>query len=231
MKQFVGNDRVEHAHATFVEDADDSLLVAKLARGVFADLLILVRHFEQAQITNMTLVVGDDTFLEPSAEPVFEKFICEIFTPERTVFDAGLGHGTIEVEHADEARPSTAPIGDGQDGAAMGEQTSEKVMAVLPNAFGDDEWGIGIELAKDFHPHLLGIDETMLLLFVERMSADDIPAFGFEGFGEDGFHFGLFRPAFLVCGKTKIAIGEKVGVFGLKTLHIHSEAQASARLI
>jgi len=71
----------------------------------------------------------------------------------------------------------------------------------------------------------------VLLLLVEWMGADDVPAFGFEGFGEDGFHFGLFGPAFLICGKTKIAVGEEVGVFGFKTLHIHAEAETSARLV
>ena len=104
-------------------------------------------------------------------------------------------------------------------------------MAVLPDTFGDDERGIGIELAKYFHAHLLRIDETMLLLFVERMGADDVPTFGFESFAEDGFHFGLFGPAFLVCGKTKVAIGEEIGVLCLKTLHIGAEAWALARLV
>ena len=32
MQQFVGNDRVEHAHAAFVEDAHDELLVLELLR-------------------------------------------------------------------------------------------------------------------------------------------------------------------------------------------------------
>src|SRR5215470_3615797 len=93
-------------------------------------------------------------------------------------------------------------------------------MAVLPNAFGNDERGIGIKLAEDFHAHLLRIDEAMLLYLVEWMGAHDVPAFGFKGFGEYGFHFGLFGPAFLICGKAKVAVGEEVGVIGLKTLHI-----------
>ena len=104
-------------------------------------------------------------------------------------------------------------------------------MAVLPDALGNDKWSSGIELLEHFHAHFLGIDETVLLFVIERMSADDVPAFGFECFGEDGFHFGLFRPAFLICGKTKVAIGEKIGVFGFETLHIHTEAEASARLV
>src|SRR5215469_5807943 len=102
----------------------------------------------------------------------------------------------------------------------MGEQTAENVMAVLPDAFGNDKRGIRIEFAKDFHAHLLGINEAMLLFLVERMRADNVPTFGFKGFGEDSFHFGLFGPAFLICGKAKVAVGEEVGVIGLKTLHI-----------
>jgi hypothetical protein len=202
-----------------------------LAGGVSTDLFIFVRQFEQAQIADVALVMSDNAFIEPLAKAGFEKFIGEIFAPERAVFDASLGHGAVEVEHSNETGPGAAPIRDGQDGAAMGEQTAEDMMAILPNAFGDNERGIGIELAKDFHAHLLGIDEAMLLFFVERMGAYDLPAFGFEGFGEDSFHFGLFRPAFLVCGKAKVAIGEEIGVFWLKTLHIHAETQASARLV
>ena len=104
-------------------------------------------------------------------------------------------------------------------------------MAVLPDAFGDNQWGIRIELAEDFHAHLLGINEAVLLFLIEGMGANDVPAFGFDGFGEDGFHSGLFRPAFLICGKAKIAIGEQISVFGLKTLHILVETEASARLV
>ncbi len=38
MQQFVGDDRVEHAHAAFVEDAHDELLVLELLRERLAGL-------------------------------------------------------------------------------------------------------------------------------------------------------------------------------------------------
>ena len=104
-------------------------------------------------------------------------------------------------------------------------------MAVLPDAFGDDERCIGIEITENFHTQLLGIDEAMLLFFIERMGADNRPAFGFEGFGQHGFHFRLFGPAFLIGGKAKVAIGQKISVFGFQTVHNQTEAEASARLV
>lgn len=111
----------------------------------------------------------------------------------------------------------------------MSEQTTENVMAILPDTFGNDKGGIGIKFAEDFHAHFLGIDEAMLLLFVERMGADDGPAFRLEGFGEDAFHFGLFGPAFLVGDNAKIAVGDEINLFRFEALHILFEAEASAR--
>src|SRR5439155_14670845 len=119
------------------------------------------------------------------AEAGFEKFIGEIFAPERAVLDARLGHRTVEIEHADKAGPGSTPVRHSQNWSAMGQQSTKNVMTILPDAFGDDEWGIRIEFAKNFHAHLLGIDEAMLLFLVERMRADNVPAFGFKGFGEN----------------------------------------------
>ena len=42
VKEFIGNDRIEHSHATFVENAQDRFLLLQLTRGVFADLFLFV---------------------------------------------------------------------------------------------------------------------------------------------------------------------------------------------
>src|ERR1051325_1136084 len=70
-------------------------------------------------------------------------------------------------------------------------------MAVLPNAFRDDKRGLGVELAKNFHPHLLRVYEPVPLRRVITMRVHRRPAFRFERAGEDCFHFFLLRPAFL----------------------------------
>ena len=46
-----------------------------------------------------------------------EKIVGEILAPERAVGDARLGQRAVEIEHADQAGPGAAPVGDGQDRA------------------------------------------------------------------------------------------------------------------
>ena len=46
VQQLVRDDRVEHAHAAFVEHAHDGLLLAEAAGGTAAELLIGPRQFE-----------------------------------------------------------------------------------------------------------------------------------------------------------------------------------------
>lgn len=105
----------------------------------------------------------------------------------------------------------------------MREQSVENVMAVLPDAFGDDERRVRVKLAKDLHAHLLRIDEAVAPGLVERMRADDGPALGLERLDEDGFHRGLGGPAFLVGRSAKVAIGHEVNVTRLEwcwSLHV-----------
>src|ERR1041385_4270775 len=83
-------------------------------------------------------------------------------------------------------------------------------MAVLPNAFRDDKRGLGVELAKNFHPHLLRVYEPVPLRRVITMRAHRRPAFRFERAGEDGLHFFLLWPAFLVRAQAQVAVGHKV---------------------
>ena len=162
----------------------------------------------------MALVVGDHAFLEPLAEAVPEEVVLEVLAPQRAVADAGLGQGAVQIQHADQAGPGAAPVGDGEDRAAMGGQAGQDVMAVLPDALGHDQRGIRVELAEHLHAHLLRINEAVLLLLVERMRAHDRPALGFQGLGEDGFHLRLLGPAFLVGREAQVAAGNQVNVFG-----------------
>ena len=98
----------------------------------------------------------------------------------------------------------------------MGGQAGQDVMAVLPDAFRHNHRGVRVELAEHRDAHLLGVKEAVLLLFVERMCTHDGPAFGLQGLGENGFHFRLLGPAFLVGRKPQIAAGHQVNVLGFE---------------
>jgi hypothetical protein len=92
---------------------------------------------------------------EPLGEIAFEEVVLEIFGPDGGVLDAGLGERAVEVEHADEAGPLAGPVGDGEDGGAVGGEAVEDVVGVLPDGFGDDEGNLGIDFSEDFHPLFL----------------------------------------------------------------------------
>jgi hypothetical protein len=62
----------------------------------------------------------------------------------------------------------------------MREQAVEQVMAVLPDALGDNERCVGVQLAEHFHAHLLRINETRASSPVIGMRANGLPAFGPE---------------------------------------------------
>ena len=122
-------------------------------------------------------VVLDLAGLEPERRPLRKNVVGEVLAPERAVVHARLGERAVEVEHADEAGPGAAPVGDGEDGAAVGGEAGEDMMAVLPDRLGDDERRVGGDVAEDFHAVLLAVDEAVLFLLVEGMGALDVVAF------------------------------------------------------
>ena len=197
-----------------------------MAGEAFAELLVRQRQFEQAQILDVALVVSDHALGEPLAEAVSEESIGKVLAPERAVADAGLGERPVQVQHADQAGPGAAPVGHGQDGAAMGPEARQDVMAVLPHRFGHDHGGVRVHAAKDLDAHLLGINKAVLFLLVVGVGADDGPAFSLQGAGEGRLHLRLFRPALLVGREAQIAAGDKVSLPGFQgwwRFHITSE--------
>ncbi len=80
----------------------------------------------------------------------------------------------------------------------MIDQTVKHVMGVLPDGFGDNERGFGIDIAEDFHAFLLGTNEAVLLVRLVGMGADDLVAAGFDGTNQGRLHSFLCRPADLV---------------------------------
>src|SRR3954466_11683033 len=131
----------------------------------------------------MALVVRDGPFVEPLAEATLKITILEIFAPKGTVTDASFGHGAIQVQHANQSRPGTAPICDRKNWTLMRREAMQHVMTVLPNAFCDYQRSVRVEMPKNLHSHFLGIDETVAFLFIKRMCTDDGPTLGFQSFG------------------------------------------------
>ena len=100
----------------------------------------------------------------------------------------------------------------------MGEQAVEQMMAVLLDALRDDERRAGVQLAEHLYAYLLRINEPVLLCLIERVCADCPPSLGFQSLGQNGFHSGLFRPAFLVGGEPQVAIRHQIYLFGLELI-------------
>jgi hypothetical protein len=96
----------------------------------------------------------------------------------------------------------------------MGGQAGQDVVAVLPDGLGHNQRGVRVEVAEHPHAHFLGVNEAMLLLFIEGVRAHDLPAFGSQSLDEHGFHLRLLRPALLVGGKPQITAGHQVNMFG-----------------
>ena len=77
--------------------------------------------------------------LQPLVQLLAERVVGEGLAPQRRVGDAGLGQRTVEVQHADEARPLAGPVGDGEDRSAMADQARQDVVGVLPDRLGHDD--------------------------------------------------------------------------------------------
>ena len=92
-------------------------------------------------------------------------------------------------------------------------QAGEEVMRILPNGFRNDERAFRIEPAKNFQPHFLRIDETVLFLFIEWIRALNFVACALDRVGEQRFHAGLLGPAFFVRGRPEIAAGNEIHGF------------------
>src|SRR5688572_23860784 len=97
----------------------------------------------------------------------------------------------------------------------MGGQPGQYMMRILPHRLGDNQRRIGWNISEDLNPTALRIDEAVLFLFVERMSALDAPPFGGKSPFEFRLHLGLGGPTRLIRGQPEISARDEVGDFGL----------------
>ncbi len=167
-------------------------LRSRSAKAV-ANFFRLGGNFHGLQSANVAGVVRHFSALHPFAE-IFQKrwIVLEILAPEGRIFDARLGHGAVEVEHADESGPGSAPVGDGEDGAFVKLQAVQDVMRILPDGFGDDERGFGGDAAEDFHAVFLGINKAVTDFLAKAMGAIHLAAQLFDRGDQGLLHLQLF---------------------------------------
>ena len=149
MQQVVGDDRVEHAHATLVEHAHDRFLAAKLRGQCSRQAAVrLPGTFMLAQALDVVGLVLDRALGQPAPQAAHEELVGEILAPQSRILAARLGQRAVEVEHADQSRPGARPVGHGQHGPTMAKQPGQHVMRILPDGLGHDQPGLGIEAAR-----------------------------------------------------------------------------------
>src|ERR1700681_4502555 len=102
MQQLVGNDGVVHAHATFIEHAEDGFVALQMSRHFARGGLDVRRQLEILQGMNMASVVADRLAFKPTIESLEKEIVGEIDAPQSVVTNAGFGQRSIEVEHADQ---------------------------------------------------------------------------------------------------------------------------------
>jgi hypothetical protein len=105
MQQFIGNDGVEHAHATLVKHAHDRLVRFELSCEGFAQAPGLAVGSGIDEGHDMVGLVAAPAGLEPMAQAQGKITVGEILAPQGGIGDSGLGERSIEVQHSDEAGP------------------------------------------------------------------------------------------------------------------------------
>ena len=210
VQQVIRDDRVEHAHAAFIEDAEDGFAGAEATREVAAGLLVIGGQFQQRQIANVGLIMRDFSARQPLAQTGLEKGVGEGLAPQCGVAHAGLCERGVKVQHADESRPLAAPVRHREDRAAVRGQSGQHMMRILPDSLGNDQRRVGIDAAKNLDALALAGDEAVLFLRVVGVGAFDREALRFDRFDEGVFHRLLGGPAGLIRGETQIAAGDEL---------------------
>ena len=150
VQQLVVDDGVVHAHAAFVEDAHDGLVLLQLGgQGAPQLRLRLAGSADRSRSRTWRRVVGDRATRAATASIARAgELVGEVLAPDRAVGDARLGQRGVQVEQPDEPGPLAAPVGDGQDRAAMGAQAGQHVVAVLPDGLGHDDRRVRVDARR-----------------------------------------------------------------------------------
>ncbi len=154
----------------------------------------------------MASVVADRLAFKPTIKALEKEIVGEIDAPQRVVTNTGFGQRSIEVEHADQARPFAAPIGDGQDGPLMRVQSVEQMMSVLPDGLHHYQRRSGGNISENLHSIFLAVDESVLLGWIVGMSPLGVASGALNGRHDRGLDTFLRRPTLPVGGQPQISI-------------------------
>ena len=206
--QMVGHDGVEHSHATFVEHTEDCLLAPQLLGDRRGEPPQRLGDFYVGQRHDMVGGMPELPFLEPAAERIAERFVGEVFTPQRGIFLPGLGERGVEIQQPDQPRPLARPVRHGENRTFVRKQSREHMMRVLPRGLGDDQRRRAIDAREHIHPFALRADEAVILLGLELMVNEFIAGI-IDGLMQRFFHLGLGWPAAAIGRWRQIAAGDE----------------------
>ena len=162
----------------------------------------------------MGLIVVDLALANPLAEAVDEEGIGEVLAPKCGELYARLAQAAVEVEHSDQAGPLATPVGDGEDGAAMGDEAGEDMVAVLPDGLYDDEGRCGVDGGEDVHAHALAADEAVFAHRIVCVSAAKHHALLEKRRLEHVFEIRLSGPADFIGRLAQVSIGDQQDFVG-----------------
>ena len=146
---------------------------------------------------------------KPRPQSRLEHVVGERLAPEGAVGHARLRQRPVHVEHADEAGPGAAPVGDGQDRGAVRRQAVEDVVRILPRGKGHHQRLLRVDLPEDRAPVLLAVDEAVFFLRIVRMAARHPVALGLDGLRDGSLDLGLLRPALPIGRQPQVAVGNQ----------------------
>src|SRR5947207_466529 len=117
-----------------------------------------------------------------------EEWILEIGTPEGAIWHAGFRQAGVQIQHADETGPLTAPVRNSEDWTLVADEAVQDVVAVLPRRLDDYERGLARDQSEDFHSVLLAVYKAVAPLAIAVVAAAD-----FVSLAADRAHHGLFH--------------------------------------
>src|ERR1035437_6220087 len=98
VEQLVVEEGVVHAHAAFVEDAQDRRRLHEVGGKLATEPGIRHRQLRRIEVANVGSVVDDRARPDPLADPVPRELVLEIHAPDRAIRDLRLGHRRREIE-------------------------------------------------------------------------------------------------------------------------------------
>jgi len=199
IQQLIVDDGVVHAHAAFIEDAENRLVLEEPCRELFPGALRGCGKRARVKVAHVREIVGDASLPDPFLQARSEIFVSEVFAPQSVERDARLDQRAIQIEQPDQARPLAGPVGNGENGPAMAAHAGQHVMRVLPRGGGEDKAGVWIDASEDVHTHALIGDEPVALRRVYGKCTLYRDALFLKSFGELALQFFLSRPTDLIC--------------------------------